>query len=123
MTRPVIQTELSAGADLVSAIDLVIRPGLWAEVPTGYEYDIDTTSFVRGRSSLAFKHRVIGFEGTVDADYRGEVKVLLKNDGVGDFYIKKGDRIAQLVPVNSYGGHFFQVLDNKREGGFGSTGK
>jgi len=128
---PAYQTELSAGFDLHSIEDYVIKPmerkliktGLAFEIEEGYEIQI------RPRSGLAFKHgiTVLNSPGTIDADYRGEIMVLLINLGEREFEIKKGDRIAQAVVSPVIQAEFIEVeklSDTKRgRGGFGSTGK
>lgn len=131
---PEHQTESSAGADIhaylpdgdviISAGEKEIIPtGIYIEIPVGYEVQ------VRPRSGLAFKHgvTVLNSPGTIDADYRGEVKVLLINHGKEAFVVKSGERIAQMVfskyqrveweSVN-------QLSDTERgSGGYGSSGK
>ena len=128
---PAYQTELSAGFDLHSIENCVIKPmqrkliktGLAFEIENGYEIQI------RPRSGLAFKHgiTVLNSPGTIDADYRGEIMVLLINLGEEDFEIKKGERIAQAVVASVVQANFMEVeeLSNTKRGsgGFGSTGK
>ena len=127
---PVYATDGAAGMDVVSAEDVTIAPGqrhavatgLSVAIPHGYEIQ------VRPRSGLAFKHGVTvpNTPGTIDSDYRGELKVLLINHGPDDFAIARGDRIAQLVPAAVTRATFEEVetLDDTQrgEGGFGSTG-
>lgn len=130
---PQYQTELSAGMDIPanveSAITLqpgerqLIATGLYLEIPTGYEMQI------RPRSGLALKHgiTVLNSPGTVDADYRGEIKVLLINHGQEPFQISKGDRIAQMV-LAKHEVISWEVTSNlnpseRGEGGYGSSGK
>ncbi len=122
----------AAGADVVAAIasDLVIAPGARALVPTGLlvaippGYEIQ----VRPRSGLAVKHgvTVLNAPGTIDADYRGEVGVLLINHGTAPHTIARGDRIAQFVVAAAPQAVFASVtqLDDsvRGVGGFGSTG-
>lgn len=127
---PVYQTPGSAGCDVCSAEDVVIRAGktamvrtgIFLEVPEGFECQC------RPRSGLAFKHGITVFNspGTVDSDYRGEMKVLLFNASDVDFQVTKGMRIAQFVfaAVEQVA---FQVVDELSEtdrggGGWGSTG-
>lgn len=119
-----------SGADLVSVVDCVLQPlqrfavptGLAAEVPIGFELQ------VRPRSGLALKHgvTVLNTPGTVDAGYRGEIKVILINLGSEPFSIQKGDRIAQLVVAPVMAGQFEAVAElsasQRGSGGFGSTG-
>ena len=130
--QPRYQTIGSAGADVSSSEDAVIPAGGWTivstglflEVPRGYECQ------VRSRSGLAAREGVfvLNSPGTIDSDYRGELKVILANMGKSDFLVNKGDRIAQLV-FTSVPPVIFH--ENKREsfssttrgsGGFGSTG-
>ena len=128
---PAYQTPLSAGFDLHSIEDCVIKPmerkliktGLAFEIEEGYEVQI------RPRSGLAFKYgiTVLNSPGTIDADYRGEIMVLLINFGSEEFEIKKGDRIAQAVVMPVVQAEFEEVEElsqtRRGEGGFGSTGK
>lgn len=128
---PSHQTEGASGFDLHSTETKVIMPGetelistgLAVAIPIGYEMQ------VRPRSGLSLKTglRVANSPGTVDADYRGEVKVIITNTGHIPQYIKTGDRVAQGVICPVYYANFEQVneLDNtnRGSGGFGSTGK
>lgn len=121
-----IQTTNSAGVDLVAAEDGQLVSGGIAYVSTGYRYDIAKPAIVFGRSGLAFNHKVDVFNGLIDADYRGEIKVMLQSlvpEGNGIAYRwKAGDRIAQLVILdNVVTAQYFPALDIEREGGFGST--
>ena len=101
----------------------LIATGLYLEIPPGYEMQI------RPRSGLALKHgiTVLNSPGTVDADYRGEIKVLLINHGQEPFQISKGDRIAQMVlakhEVISWEVTSNLNPSNRGEGGYGSSGK
>ena len=127
---PAYATEGSAGMDVVSAEDVTIAPGarhpvatgLSVAIPQGYEIQ------VRPRSGLAFKHGITvpNTPGTIDSDYRGELKVLLINHGPEDFAIARGDRVAQLVVAPVTQGIWEEVdeLDatERGAGGFGSTG-
>lgn len=127
---PVYATEGAAGMDVVSAEDVTIpsggrhavATGLSVAIPVGYEIQ------VRPRSGLALKHgiSVPNSPGTVDSDYRGEVKVILINHGAEGFDIRRGDRVAQLVlaPVTRASWVAVDELDEtaRGEGGFGSTG-
>ena len=125
-------TAHSAGVDLLAAVDgdLVLEPGQRALVPTGLSIELPEgyEAQVRPRSGLALKHgiSVLNAPGTIDADYRGEVGVILINLGQAPFTIQRGERIAQMVvaPVS-----FIQWRDSdtlnpsdRGEGGFGSTG-
>lgn len=129
---PTYETKQSAGADLRSAEDIVIYQGEFAMVNTGLKMAIPAgyEGQVRPRSGLAAKHgiSVLNTPGTIDADYRGEVKVMLINFGDEDYQVKKGDRIAQLIITQAPQAVFLNLpeglSDTERgEGGFGSTGK
>ncbi len=130
---PNYETEYSAGMDLRASIDepVVIEPfkrviiptGLFVELPVGYEGQ------VRPRSGLALKHgiTVLNSPGTIDADYRGEIKVILVNLSDQPFVVNDGERIAQLV-VSSHSRVSWIETDqltssDRGVGGFGSTGK
>ncbi len=127
---PAYATAGAAGMDVVSAEDVVIAPGarhpvatgLALAIPEGFEIQ------VRPRSGLAFKHGITvpNTPGTIDSDYRGELKVLLINHGVEPFAIQRGDRVAQLVlaPVVQAAWEEIEELDEtaRGAGGFGSTG-
>lgn len=127
---PSYATEHAAGLDVVSAEDVILAPGQRLPVATGFAiaipdgYEVQ----VRPRSGLALKHGVTlaNAPGTIDADYRGELKVLLVNLGGDAFEVKRGDRIAQLVPARVQRAFFAEVdeLDDtvRGERGFGSTG-
>ena len=129
---PTYQTKGSAGADLYAAVssDIVLTPGERALVPTGISLELPWgyEAQVRPRSGLALKHGVttLNAPGTIDADYRGEVGVLLINHGSADFTVSRGDRIAQLVIAPVTQGHFIAtaILSNtdRGHGGFGHTG-
>ena len=128
---PKYQTQGSSGCDLHSSIDVVIPSGKRSIVPTGLKVEIPVgfEGQVRPRSGLAAKHgiTVLNTPGTVDCDYRGEVKVILLNTGDEDFIIKKGDRIAQLVFSQVFRAIFKKeealTSTERAEGGFGSTGR
>ncbi|WP_297263077.1 dUTP diphosphatase [uncultured Prevotella sp.] len=129
---PAYATELSAGMDLRANIDesitlnpmerRIIPTGLYIALPPGYEAQ------VRPRSGLAFKHgiTVLNSPGTIDADYRGEIGVLLVNLSTEPFAITEGERIAQMVIARHEQGQFEVVeeLDQteRGEGGYGHTG-
>lgn len=131
---PAYQSEQAAGLDLHAAVaaeePLIILPGAWAAVPTGVALALPAgmEGQVRPRSGLAARHgvTVLNSPGTIDADYRGEVKVLLVNLGREPFTIERGARIAQLViaPVTMVQIVEESVLDatERGAGGFGSTG-
>ena len=120
----------AAGMDVVSADTLTIAPGARAAVPTGFAVAIPPGHEiqVRPRSGLALNHGItcLNTPGTIDADYRGEVKVILANLGQQPFAIRRGDRIAQLVVAPVAAAAFVEVtaLDAtpRGTGGFGSTG-
>lgn len=123
---PHYQTIGSAGLDLHSIEAAIIEPGKWTLVGTGLTVELPggTEGQVRSRSGLAAKHgiSVLNSPGTIDEDYKGEIKVILYNASDSTFSVEKGDRIAQLViaPVFKLTGY---TLDNTREDkGFGSTG-
>ena len=131
---PTYETAGAAGMDLRAAVaedePIVLRPGARAAIPTGLAFALPDgfEGQVRPRSGLAARHGVsqVNTPGTIDADYRGEVKVILINLGEEDFTIRRGDRIAQLViaPVTQAQWNEVQSLDEtaRGEGGFGSTG-
>lgn len=118
----------AAGIDLTASESATIRPGETRVVSTGLRVELPHghVGLMRGRSGLAFNRNVWAFEGTIDEDYRGEVKVLLANLSDDDFHISAGDRIAQLVvvPVIRCGlARVDSLGDTSRgENGFGSTG-
>jgi dUTP pyrophosphatase len=131
---PAYETHGSAGMDLRAAVPdeapIVIRPGARAMVPTGLAFALPEgfEAQVRPRSGLAAKNGVtcLNTPGTIDSDYRGEVKVILINLGEEDFTIRRGDRIAQMViaPVTQGAWREVDDLDEtaRGAGGFGSTG-
>ncbi|SFR84215.1 dUTP diphosphatase [Sphingomonas jatrophae] len=128
---PAYATEHAAGLDIVAAEDLTLAPGARAAVATGFAIAIPVgyEVQVRPRSGLALKHGVtcLNTPGTIDADYRGEVKVILANLGQEPFALRRGERIAQLVPAAVQRAGFVEVdaLDEtvRGSGGFGSTGR
>jgi dUTP pyrophosphatase len=128
---PAYQSEEAAGFDLHSIEDVILKPGERKLIGTGLAFEIEKgyEIQIRPRSGLAFKHgiTVLNSPGTVDSDYRGEIKVLLINLGNESFEIKKGERIAQAVVAPVVQAKFEEVetlSDTKRgSGGFGSTGK
>tara|TARA_B100000579_G_C22614829_1_gene749014 strand:- start:451 stop:882 length:432 start_codon:yes stop_codon:yes gene_type:complete len=129
--NPSYSTANSAGMDIRAFLKkekiilpgdkIIVDTGLFVEIPTGYEIQI------RPRSGLSFKNgiTVLNTPGTIDSDYRGEVKVILINLSKEKFTINNGDRIAQMV-VNKYEQVTWQEVDciteTERKGGFGSTG-
>ena len=132
---PTYETAQAAGMDLRAAVPddepLTLRPGSRFPVPTGLAFALPPgfEGQVRPRSGLAFKYGVtcLNSPGTVDADYRGEVKVILINHGEEDFTIRRGERIAQLViapVVQAVWSEVASLEDTARgAGGFGSTGR
>lgn len=132
---PAYETAHAAGMDLRAAVPegepITLRPGERHAVPTGLSMAIPAgyEGQVRPRSGLALRSAVtcLNSPGTVDADYRGEVKVILINLGPDDFIVRRGDRIAQLLiaPVVQASWRETDALDDtaRGEGGFGSTGQ
>ena len=130
---PAYRTEHAAGMDLVAAIDdpLELVPGKVEAVPTGIKVEIPPgyEGQVRPRSGLAAKHGIgiPNAPGTIDADYRGEVQVLLVNLGAASYTVRRGDRIAQLVlaPVTRARLEVATELSEtaRGSGGFGHTGR
>ena len=130
---PIRMTPGSSGCDIAAACesDITVLPGKRALVPTGFCFEIPVgyEVQVRSRSGLAAKHGVfvLNSPGTIDSDYRGEIKVILANMGEEPFVVRRGDRIAQVVPLQ------VPITLNFREdnsisettrgsGGFGHTG-
>lgn len=130
---PRYMTPHAAGMDLCAAIkqDLVLNKGELALIPTGFAIALPQgfEAQIRPRSGLAIKHGIglINSPGTIDADYRGEIKVALINLGPGPYTFHRGDRIAQMVIKKVYFARLDPVteLDSTRRntGGFGHTGK
>ena len=128
---PEYATPASAGVDLRASEARVIPPGGRALVPTGLRIALPEgyEAQVRPRSGLALKHGVTlpNSPGTIDADYRGEIGVILMNLGQEPFVVEPGDRIAQMVvaPVARVAWSEAEALDatERGEGGFGSTGR
>lgn len=131
LALPRYASEDAAGLDVAAAEELTLQPrqrhavatGFAIEIPRGYEVQ------VRPRSGLAMKHGItcLNTPGTIDSDYRGEVKVILVNLGQEPFEIRRGERIAQLVPAPVLRADFVEaseLSDTERgSGGFGSTGR
>jgi dUTP pyrophosphatase len=121
----------AAGLDVVAAEDLTLQPGERRAVATGFAiaipqgYEVQ----VRPRSGLALRHGItcLNTPGTIDEDYRGEVKVILANLGSEPFEVRRGERIAQLVPAPVLKASFTEVAElsetERGSGGFGSTGQ
>ena len=128
---PRYASEDAVGLDVTAAEEMILQPGerhavatgFAIEIPRGYEVQ------VRPRSGLAMKHGItcLNTPGTIDSDYRGEVKVILINLGQEPFEIRRGERIAQLVPAPVLRADFVEaseLSDTERgSGGFGSTGR
>ena len=131
---PAYETPGSAGMDIRAAVPegepIVLKPGARTMVPTGLAFALPQgfEAQVRPRSGLAAKNGVtcLNTPGTIDSDYRGEVKVILINLGEEDFTIRRGDRIAQIVIAPVTQGAWTEVDDldatSRGAGGFGSTG-
>jgi dUTP pyrophosphatase len=128
---PRYASEDAVGLDVAAAEELTLQPGerhavatgFAIEIPRGYEVQ------VRPRSGLAIKHGItcLNTPGTIDSDYRGEVKVILVNLGQQPFEIRRGERIAQLVPAPVLRADFIETGElaetARGSGGFGSTGR
>lgn len=129
---PRYETALAAGCDVRAAIDepIVLKPGERFMVPTGLAMAMPPgwEAQMRPRSGLAAKHGIacVNAPGTIDADYRGELKVILINHGAEDFTINRGERIGQMVFAPVFQARFEEVEDldetERGAGGFGSTG-
>lgn len=131
---PKFETALAAGADIRAAVPddmpMTLKPGERALVPTGFAMALPAgyEAQIRPRSGLAYKHGLtcLNTPGTIDADYRGEVKVLLINLGQEDFTVERGERIAQMViaPITQCDFIAVEELSEtvRGAGGFGSTG-
>ncbi len=131
ISLPEYATPFSAGADIRASETAVLLPGERASIPTGLRIELPEgyEAQVRPRSGLAIRHGVtiLNAPGTIDSDYRGEIRVLLINHGRETFTIEPGDRIAQLVvaPVSRIVWQQAESLEEsgRGEGGFGSTGR
>jgi dUTP pyrophosphatase len=131
---PAYQSALAAGLDLYAAVaadaPMTIAPGRWAAIPTGIALALPpgTEGQVRPRSGLAARHgvTVLNAPGTVDADYRGEVQVLLINHGAEPFTVERGARVAQLVVAPVITARLVEAAalraTERGAAGFGSTG-
>lgn len=129
---PEYQSRGASGADLCANLESpvgiepgeikLIPTGLFIEIPEGYEAQI------RPRSGLALKHGItlLNTPGTIDSDYRGEIKIIVANFGKETFIVENGMRIAQMVFCRIYKGHFIEEYDinktDRSDGGFGHTG-
>ncbi len=134
LPAPAYETEGAAGVDLIAALPdtepLMIAPKGWAAIPTGLVFEIPRgfQGEVRPRSGLALRHAVtvLNAPGTIDSDYRGEVRVLLVNFGPEPFTVTRGMRVAQLVFTPALRASIYSVdavgATARGEGGFGSTG-
>lgn len=132
ISLPVYMSEHAAGMDLYAAVEpeMIIPPGEWKLVPTGLSIALPEgyEAQVRPRSGLALKQgvSVLNTPGTVDADYRGEVGVILMNHSKQDLVIKRGDRIAQMIINKVERIQFEEVVElsetERSSGGFGHTG-
>ena len=130
---PRYMTDQSAGMDLCAAVkkDLVLKKGEITLIPTGFAIALPPgfEAQIRPRSGLAVKHGIglINSPGTIDADYRGEIKIAVINLGADPYTFRRGDRIAQMVIKKTYLAKLDMVeeLDetNRNTGGFGHTGK
>lgn len=131
---PSRMTAGSSGCDIVAAVDgcHTINPGERASIPTGLCFEIPCgyEVQVRPRSGLALKHgvTVLNTPGTIDSDYRGEVKIILINLGSEPYTVRRGERIAQVVPALTASNiTFFEEKEltetDRGSGGFGHTGK
>ena len=135
LALPAYQSTLAAGLDLLAAVPedapMILAPGQYALVPTGLTIALPPgyEAQVRPRSGLAAKHgvTVLNSPGTVDADYRGEISVLLINHGATPFTIRRGERIAQMVIATMVQAELVPVVSlsatDRGSGGFGSTGR
>jgi dUTP pyrophosphatase len=130
---PSYATEGSAGMDVCAAVDsdVVLEPGRSALISSGFAIALPQgyEAQVRPRSGLAIKHQVgiLNAPGTIDSDYRGEVKVILTNFGAENFVVRRGDRIAQMV-IARYARARWEERDEldqtgRGSGGFGHTGR
>ena len=135
LALPAYQSAHSAGLDLLAAVPadvpLTLAPGQYAMVPTGLTMALPVgyEAQVRPRSGLAAKHgvTVLNSPGTIDADYRGEIGVVLINHGAAPFVIRRGERIAQMVIAEVARAELAAVASlsatERGSGGFGSTGR
>ncbi|MFL6720395.1 MAG: dUTP diphosphatase [Sphingomonas sp.] len=131
LRAPTYATDGAAGLDVVAAEDVTLAPGQRHAVATGFAIAIPEgfEVQVRPRSGLALKHGItcLNAPGTIDHDYRGEVKVILANLGSEPFEVRRGERIAQLVPAPVTKATFREVQELGETGrgaaGFGSTGR
>jgi len=128
---PRYASEDAVGLDVTAAEDLTLQPGQRHAVATGFAIEIPRgyEVQVRPRSGLAMKNGItcLNTPGTIDSDYRGEVKVILINLGQEPFEVRRGERIAQLVPAPVLRADFVEASElsgtERGAGGFGSTGR
>jgi dUTP pyrophosphatase len=128
---PRYMTEHAAGMDICAAVnqEVTIPPGQRAVIPTGMAVALPAgyEAQIRPRSGLALEHGItlVNSPGTIDADYRGEIKLLMINHGTNHFVVRRGDRVAQMVINQVCRGHWRRkdVLDEtvRGQGGFGHT--
>jgi dUTP pyrophosphatase len=132
---PQYQTTGSSGLDLVANLEqdteqITIKPNKWELIPTGITIELPDgcEAQIRPRSGLAYKYgvTVLNSPGTIDNDYRGEIKIILINHGHEDFIVKNGDRIAQMI-ISKYEKVKIEEIEfltetSRNDGGFGSTG-
>jgi dUTP pyrophosphatase len=129
---PVYQSKGASGADICAFLDktVTLRAGETALIPTGIIMEIPEgfEAQIRPRSGLAIKHGItlLNTPGTIDSDYRGEVKIIMTNHGKEDFTITNGMRIAQVVFNKTYRGDFIETdklsMTDRNDGGFGHSG-
>ena len=130
---PAYVTEHSAGMDICAAVEreVVLKAGETALIPTGFAIALSPgfEAQIRPRSGLALKHQigVLNSPGTIDADYRGEVRIILTNFGKQDFVVRRGERVAQMV-IARYARAAWEEVDAlddtaRGAGGFGHTGR
>jgi dUTP pyrophosphatase len=131
LALPRYASEDAVGLDVTAAEDLILEPGQRQAVATGFAIEIPRgyEVQVRPRSGLAMKNGItcLNTPGTIDSDYRGEVKVILINLGQEPFEVRRGERIAQLVPAPVLRADFVEASElsgtERGAGGFGSTGR
>jgi len=131
LALPRYASEDAVGLDVTAAEDLILEPGQRQAVATGFAIEIPRgyEVQVRPRSGLAMKNGItcLNTPGTIDSDYRGEVKVILINLGQEPFDVRRGERIAQLVPAPVLRADFVEASElsgtERGAGGFGSTGR
>jgi len=130
---PAYATDGSSGMDIYAAVEneTIVKPGETVLIPSGFHIEVPKgyDAQVRPRSGLAIKHGIgiLNSPGTIDSDYRGEVKIILTNFGKEDFIVRRSDRIAQLVISPVVRAEWVEVKEveqtSRGPGGFGHTGK